>query len=67
MAYTFFLGKVIPFYCYTIDLKFGKNANSIYDGIQSVCSNLCKVCLATIGVCIFQCADFGWHAFLIYE
>ena len=26
---------------------------------------LLKFCLATIGVCVFWCADFGWRTFCI--
>ena len=26
-----------------------------------------SVCLATIGVCVFRCADFGWRTFLCLE
>ena len=25
---------------------------------------LSSVCVATIGVCVFRCADFGWRTFL---
>ena len=28
---------------------------------------LLKFCLATIGVCVFRCADFGWRAFLFMK
>ena len=24
-----------------------------------------EICLATIGVCVFRCADFGWRTFYI--
>ena len=29
--------------------------------------NTCSICLATIGVCVFRCADFGWRTFYFKE
>ncbi len=33
--------------------------------IQRTCPSSISICLATIGVRVFRCADLGWRAFLI--
>ncbi len=45
--------------------EFSKNANSTNVGM--VIRTEYKNCLATIGVCIFRCLDFGWRTFYFKE
>lgn len=33
---------------------------------KGYCSRSISTCLATVGVCVFQCANFGWRTFYFY-
>ena len=42
----------MPFFGYALIIEFDKNANSIYESVGYALLHI-KVCLATIGVCVF--------------
>ncbi len=63
-----FLGIIVCFFDHT-RIGYGKTVNSIYEYAYKAISisMLYKVCLATIGVCVFRCVSFGWRTFFILE
>lgn len=55
----------MPSYCHTQFMDLAKMRTLLIEyGEQSLFRS---VCVTTIGVCIFQCADFGWHTFLFLK
>lgn len=53
-----FIGSLIPIY--NQPNEFGKSADSAV-GWRVIPSS--RFCVATIGVYVFRCADFGWRTF----
>ena len=58
-------GEVYPFATSSI-LNLVKTPISLAAGTKGSL-RLCKFCLATIGVGVFRCADFGWRTFYFNE
>ena len=61
-SYRFFLlwGNCALFSYKAKRIRFGKNATPAWFYSEPI---LLRDCLATIGVCVFRCADFGWRTF----
>ena len=54
----------IPFFGHTKICELGKNASSSNFGMAEIFL-FRLVCVTTIGVCVFRCADFGWRTFCL--
>ena len=61
LRYLFFEGRECPF-LHMPSCEFGKSANS-QGGVCEILRSI-TICLATIGVCVFRCVNFGWRTFL---
>jgi len=59
----FYKRDCYTFFGHTIIIEFGKNADSTDDSMLDTIIPFIRFCVATIGVCVFQCADFGWRTF----
>ena len=58
------LGHIIPFlgiYCF-LNLVKTQISRTVY--VNNIPISF-SICLATIGVCVFRCADFGWRTFYL--
>ena len=60
-GYFLYTGDIVPFFRHT-KILFGKSTGSTNFGMAEIFL-IRLVCVTTIGVCVFRCADFGWRTF----
>ena len=63
MGVLFLYGEIMPLFVHPTFMNFAK-AQIPGVGLQRMYIPIFySICLATIGVCVFRCADFGWRTF----
>ncbi len=63
----FLFGEIMPLFVHPTFMNFCKNANSRSRIAKDYIPIFYSICLATIGVCVFRCADFSWRTFYLYK